>query len=262
MGQKVNPIGLRLGITRSWDSLWYTQSDYKEYLHQDLMIRRLIAERFKRAGIVKVIIERTPGKLSVSIHTVRPGLVIGQKGVRIEALKTDIKNKIAEPEVKEVRKAKPEYEKVNQKAKAKPSQRKKIDAPSIPISVHIGIIEVKKPETVAQIIADSIAQQIEQRVPFRRVMKQALRGAMRSALEGVKIIVSGRLNGADMARTEQYKDGRVPLHTLRANIEYAVSEAMTTYGLIGVKVWTYHGDVLPGKEDKKEDEYLVKPRSA
>ena len=241
MGQKVNPIGIRLGITRSWDSLWYAQEDYKANLHQDLLVRKMISDHFKRAGIVKVIIERFSGKLNISIHTVRPGVVIGQKGARIEALKNDIKKKISQTAS------------VNNKVAA--------NAPDN-MNVHIGIVEVKKPETIAQIIADSIAQQIEQRVPFRRVMKQALRGAMRSALGGVKIVVSGRLNGADMARTEQYKDGRVPLHTLRANVEYAASEALTTYGLIGVKVWMYHGDVLPGKEEQKEDDYLVKPRLA
>ena len=210
MGQKVNPIGLRLGITRSWDSIWFAQKEYKAYLHEDIMIRKLINDRFKRAGIVKIIIERFLGKLSVSIHTVRPGIVIGQKGVRIEALKNDLK--------------------------------KKVDT-----NLHIGIVGIKKPESIAQVVGDTIAQQLEKRVLFRRVMKQALRGAMRSGLKGVKINIAGRLNGADMARTEQYKDGRIPLHTLRANIEYATSQAETTYGIIGIKVWGYHGDILPGK---------------
>ena len=226
MGQKVNPIGLRLGITRTWDSVWFAQMDeYKKYLHEDIMIRNMIADRFKKAGIIKTIIERFPGRLNVSIHTARPGIVIGQKGARIESLKSDI--------------------------------RKKID-----IKLHVGIVGVKKTESVAQAIADTVAQQLEKRVPFRRVMKQALRGAMRSGLEGVKLTVAGRLNGADMARSEQYKDGRVPLHTLRANVEYAFSQAETTYGIIGVKVWTYHGDILPGKEDKEEDDFLVRPATA
>ncbi len=226
MGQKVNPIGLRLGITRTWDSIWFSQQDYKKHLHEDILIRKIIQGRFKKAGVVKVIIERFSGRLHVNIHTVRPGLVIGQKGARIENLKTEMKAQLACKHL------------------------------------HIGIVEVKKPETVAQVVSDTIAQQLEQRIPFRRVMKQALRGAMRSGLEGVKIIISGRLNGADMARTEQYKEGRIPLHTLRANVEYAVSQAMTTYGIIGVKVWTYHGDILRHNDEKKKeaDDYLVKPR--
>lgn len=219
MGQKVNPIGLRLGITRSWDSVWYAQDGYAKNLHEDIKIRRLIQKRFKRGGIVRVVIERFPEKVNVNIHTVRPGVVIGQKGASIEAMKSELKAFVEKP-------------------------------------LHLSIVEVKKPETVAQIVADSIAQQLEQRLPFRRVMKQALRGAMRGGVDGVKIMVAGRLNGADMSRTEQYKDGRVPLHTLRAKIEYAFSEAMTTYGMIGVKVWTYHGDYLPGAQKEEE----VQPR--
>ncbi|MBI3395905.1 MAG: 30S ribosomal protein S3 [Spirochaetia bacterium] len=218
MGQKVNPIGLRLGITRSWDSVWYANEDYTKNLHEDLAIRRTLGKRFKRAGIVKTIIERFPEKINVNIYTVRPGVIIGQKGASIEAAKAELKKFVVKP-------------------------------------LSLSIVEVKKPETVAQVIADTIGQQLEQRMPFRRVMKQALRGAMRGGVEGVKIMVSGRLNGADMSRTEQYKDGRVPLHTLRAKIEYAFSEAMTTYGKIGVKVWTYHGDYLPG-QDKVEEETL------
>ena len=226
MGQKVNPIGLRLGITRTWDSIWFAQMDeYKKYLHEDIMIRTMIGNRFKKSGIIKIIIERFPGRLNVSIHTARPGVVIGQKGARIESLKNDIKKEI------------------NTK-------------------LHVGIVGVKKTESVAQAIADTVAQQLEKRIPFRRVMKQALRGGMRSGLEGIKITVAGRLNGADMARSEQYKDGRVPLHTLRANVEYAFSQAETTYGIIGVKIWTYHGDILPGKEDKEEDDFLVRPVTA
>jgi small subunit ribosomal protein S3 len=224
MGQKVNPIGLRLGITRSWDSIWYSKEDYKKNLHEDLMLRKMINKRFKRAGVVKIVIERFPEKINVSIHTVRPGVIIGQKGASIEAVKNELRKKVNKP-------------------------------------IHIGIVEVKKPETVAQVIADTIAQQLEQRMPFRRVMKQALRGAMRGGIDGVKIAVSGRLNGADMARAEQYKDGRVPLHTLRARVEYAHSEAKTTYGMIGVKVWTYHGDLFPGAEKEEEDQYAVRRRT-
>ena len=224
MGQKVNPIGLRLGITRTWDSVWFGSETYKDNLHEDIKIRGIINKRFKRAGIVKIVIERFPEKININIHTVRPGVIIGQKGVSIEALKTELKKQIQRP-------------------------------------INISIVEVKKPETIAKIIADTIAQQLEQRMPFRRVMKQALRGAMRGGVTGVKIKVSGRLNGADMARTEQYKDGRVPLHTLRARVEYALSEAKTTYGMIGVKVWTYHGDLLPGNQEV-EDQYAVKRRTS
>jgi small subunit ribosomal protein S3 len=220
MGQKVQPIGLRVGITRTWDSIWFAKEDFKANLHEDLMLRKLISQKYKRAGIVKIIIERFPEKINVNIHTVRPGVVIGPKGASIEQLKAELKPKVKKP-------------------------------------LSISIIEVKKSETVARIIADTIAQQLEQRMAFRRVMKQALRGAMRGGVEGVKIQVSGRLNGADMSRTEQYKDGRVPLHTLRGNIEYALSEAKTTFGIIGVKVWTYHGDILPGQE-KEEDDFSVK----
>ncbi len=224
MGQKVNPVGLRLGITRSWDSVWYSKEDYRKNLHEDIMLRNLVHRRFKRAGIVRIVVERFPEKINVSIHTVRPGMIIGQKGASIEQLKNELKKRVEKP-------------------------------------ISVGIVEVKKPETVAQVIADTIAQQLEQRMPFRRVMKQALRGAMRGGIDGVKIAVAGRLNGADMARAESYKDGRVPLHTLRARVEYAHSEAKTTYGMIGVKVWTYHGDLLPGVEKEEEDQYAVRRRT-
>ena len=224
MGQKVHPLGLRLGITRTWDSVWYSKEEYRANLHEDIMIRKTLINRFKRAGIVKIIIERFPEKINVNIHTVRPGVVIGPRGANIEGVKKELKKKVSKP-------------------------------------LNLSIIEVKKPETIAKVIADSIAQQLEQRMPFRRVMKQALRGAMRGGITGIKIMVSGRLNGGDMARTEQYKDGRVPLHTLRAKIEYGLSEAKTTYGIIGVKVWVYHGDLLPGVETEEEDKYTVKRRT-
>lgn len=216
MGQKVSPIGLRLGITRTWDSIWYSKENYQANLHEDIFIRKMIFDKYKKAGIVRVTIERFPEKMNINIYTVKPGIVIGPKGANIEAMKSELRNKLQKP-------------------------------------LNISIIEVKKPETIAKNVADTIAQQLEQRMPFRRVMKQALRGAVRGGVVGIKIMVSGRLNGADMARTEQYKEGRVPLHTLRAKVEYALSEAKTTYGIIGVKVWTYHGDHLPTQvpvEDK------------
>ena len=224
MGQKINPIGIRVGITRTWDSVWYAKEEYRKFLHEDFKIRNMINKRFKRAGIMKINIERFPEKINVNIHTVRPGVVIGPRGANIEGIKKDLKKEITKP-------------------------------------LNVSIIEVKKPETVSHVIAETIAQQLEQRMPFRRVMKQSLRSAMRSGVLGVKIKVSGRLNGADMARTEQYKDGRIPLHTLRAQIEYGVSEAMTTFGLIGIKVWTYHGDLLPGIESEEEDKYAVKRKT-
>ena len=225
MGQKVNPIGFRVGVSRSWDSTWFADENYIQNLHEDIMLRNFIHQKLKRTGIMKIAIERLPDRINISIHTARPGVVIGQKGARIEALKEDLRKKCAK-------------------------------------RLHVGIVEVKKPEAVAQVIADGIAHQLEQRMPFRRVMKQALRGGMRSGLDGVKINVSGRLNGADMARTECYKDGRIPLHTLRANVDYACSEANTVYGITGVKVWTYHGDFLSPKKKAKEDDYIVKPKLA
>ena len=225
MGQKVNPLGIRLGITRTWDSVWYANEDYRANLHEDIMIRKVISKRFRRAGIVKIIVERFPEKVNVNIHTVRPGVVIGPRGANIEAVKRELKKRVTKP-------------------------------------ISISIIEIKKPETVAKVIADGIAQQLEQRMPFRRVMKQSLRGAMRGGVEGVKIMVAGRLNGAEMARTEQYKDGRVPLHTLRAKIDYGFSEANTTFGVIGIKVWVYHGDLMPGAESEEEDKYAVKRRTS
>ena len=223
MGQKVNPIGLRVGINRGWDSVWYSKENFRDNLHEDIMLRRALKKRFKTAGVVRIVVERFPEKINVNIHTVRPGLVIGPRGATIEAVKADMQKKVQRP-------------------------------------LNISIVEVKKPETISQVVSEGICQQLEQRMPFRRVMKQALRGAMRGGVEGIKIMVSGRLNGADMARTEQYKDGRVPLHTLRAKVEYAHSEAKTTYGIIGVKVWTYHGDHLPGMEKDEEETFTPKRR--
>ena len=233
MGQKVNPISIRLGITRSWDSIWYSDRNYQNYLKDDLWIRDLISKKFQKSGIVQVLIQRLPKSLNISIHTVRPGMVIGQRGGNIDALRQQILNR-----------------------------PKLMGENTNKVSLHINIVEVKKPETIAQTIADTVAGQLEQRRPFRRVMKQAIRGAMRGKVLGVKIAVAGRLNGADMARTEQYKEGRVPLHTLRANIDYAQSIAQTTYGTIGVKVWIYKDETVA--EDKKKtdsDFYLVKRKT-
>ncbi|WCL51086.1 30S ribosomal protein S3 [Leptospira sp. GIMC2001] len=225
MGQKVNPIGLRLGITRTWDSIWFSKMEYKKNLHEDLKIRRFLLKKLKNAGVVKVIVERFPEKINVNIHTSKPGVVIGQKGNNIEAIKTELRTMAEKP-------------------------------------ISLNIIEVKKPEIVAQAVAETIAVQIEQRMPFRRVMKQELRRAMRGGVEGIKIQISGRLNGADMARVEKYMEGRVPLHTLRAKIDYGFKEALTTYGQIGVKVWTYTGDYFPTKEESEDDKYAVKRRTS
>lgn len=225
MGQKVNPIGLRIGITRTWDSIWFAKEDYKKYLHEDIKIRRFLLKTFKNAGVVKVVIERFPEKVNVNLHTAKPGVVIGPRGQKIEEVKSAVKKLSARP-------------------------------------ININIIEVKKPETVAQSIAEVIALQIEQRLPFRRVMKSELRRAMRGGVEGIKICISGRLNGADMARTENYKDGRIPLHTLRAKIDFGFKEARTTFGQIGVKVWTYTGDYIPSSADEAEDKYAVKRKTS
>ncbi|EOQ98122.1 ribosomal protein S3 [Leptospira wolbachii serovar Codice str. CDC] len=226
MGQKVNPIGLRIGITRNWDSIWYSKQDYIKNLHEDIKIRRFLQKKFKNASVVKIVIERFPEKINVNLHTSKPGMVIGQKGQNIEAVKQELKKLADKP-------------------------------------IGMNIIEVKKPEIIAQAIAETVALQIEQRMPFRRVMKAELRRAMRGGVEGVKIQISGRLNGADMARTEKYMEGRVPLHTLRAKIDFGFKEALTTFGQIGVKVWTYTGDYFPtNKEETDEDKYAVKRRTS
>lgn len=226
MGQKVNPIGLRIGITRNWDSVWYSKQDYIKNLHEDIKIRRFLLKKFKNASVVKIVIERFPEKINVNLHTAKPGMVIGQKGQNIEAVKQELKKMADKP-------------------------------------IGMNIIEVKKPEIIAQAIAEAVALQIEQRMPFRRVMKAELRRAMRGGVEGVKIQISGRLNGADMARTEKYMEGRVPLHTLRAKIDFGFKEALTTFGQIGVKVWTYTGDYFPTKEESNdEDKYAVKRRTS
>ena len=224
MGQKVNPIGLRLGITRSWDSIWFAKEDYRKNLHEDIKIRGFLEKRFRNSALVRVVIERFPEKINVNLYTAKPGMIIGQKGANIEKVKEQIKTFSDKP-------------------------------------ININIVEVKKPEVIAQAIAEVIATQIEQRMPFRRVMKAELRRAMRGGVEGIKITITGRLNGADMARVESYKDGRIPLHTLRAKIDLGFKEAKTTYGQIGVKVWTYSGDHLPSsKDDEVEDKYAVKRR--
>jgi len=216
LGQKVNPNGLRLGIIRDWESRWYAEKDYADLLHEDLKIRNYLKKRLYEAGISKIEIERAANRVNVTIHTAKPGMVIGKGGSEVENLRvalTKMTNK----------------------------------------QVHINIQEVKQPELDATLVAESIAQQLERRVSFRRAMKQAIQRALRAGAKGVRTIVSGRLGGAEIARSEGYSEGTVPLHTLRADIDYGTAEAHTTYGRIGVKVWIYKGDVLPKKARGKND---------
>ena len=211
MGQKVNPISLRLGVNRTWDSRWYADEKFTDYLHEDLKIRKFLKEKLAQAGISKVVIERPAKKARVTIHSARPGVVIGKKGQDIELLRKDIQ-KLTDSEV------------------------------------QLNILEVRKPELDAQLVADSVAQQLERRVAFRRAMKKAMQTAMKFGAKGIKTTCSGRLGGAEMARTETYHEGTIPLQTLRADIDYGFAEANTTYGKIGVKVWIYKGEVLPAKK--------------
>lgn len=217
MGQKINPIGLRVGINRTWDSRWYAGRDYAVKLIEDLRLREYVQERLKPAGISKVIVERAAKNTKVTVHAARPGVIIGKKGADIEKLRSDL------------------------------SQRASGD-------VSLNIVEVRKPEVDAQLVAEGVTQQLERRVSFRRAMKRAVQSALRQGAGGIRINVSGRLGGADIARMEWYREGRVPLHTLRADMDYGFSEALTTYGIIGVKVWIYKGDIMehdPMARDKK-----------
>ncbi|SKA11605.1 30S ribosomal protein S3 [Consotaella salsifontis] len=208
MGQKVNPTGLRLGINRTWDSRWFANTgDYGNLLHEDLKIREFLMEELKQAAVSKIVIERPHKKCRITIHSARPGIVIGKKGADIEKL------------------------------------RKKLGAMT-DAETHINIVEVRKPETDAALVAQSIAQQLERRVAFRRAMKRAVQSAMRLGAEGIRINCSGRLGGAEIARMEWYREGRVPLHTLRADVDYGTAEAHTAYGVCGVKVWIFKGEIL------------------
>ena len=207
MGQKVNPIGLRVGINRTWDSRWFAGKDYADKLVEDLKLREFIQEHLKAAGISKVIIERAAKNTKVTVHTARPGVIIGKKGADIEKLRAQLSRRAGG-------------------------------------EVSLNIIEVRKPELDAQLAAEGVAQQLERRVSFRRAMKRAVQSAMRLGAQGIRINVSGRLGGADIARTEWYREGRVPLHTSRADLDYGTAEGLTTYGIIGVKVWIYKGDIM------------------
>ncbi len=220
MGQKVNPIGLRLGINRTWDSRWFAGDDYAKLLHADLKLREVLRERLKGAGVSKVVIERPAKKPRLTIHAARPGVVIGKKGEQIEALRRDL-------------------------------------ARMAGAEVSLNIVEIRKPELDSTLVAESIAQQLERRVAFRRAMKRAVQSAMRLGAGGIRINCSGRLGGAEIARMEWYREGRVPLHTLRADIDYGTATAKTTYGTCGVKVWIFKGEILahdPMAQDKRAAE--------
>ncbi|MCJ0593820.1 30S ribosomal protein S3 [Enterococcus cecorum] len=215
MGQKVHPIGMRVGVIRDWDAKWYAEKEYAEYLHEDLRIRKFIASKLADAAVSTVEIERAANRVNVSIHTAKPGMVIGKGGAEVENLRKEL-NKLTGKRV------------------------------------HINIVEIKKPDLDAKLVGEGIARQLENRVAFRRAQKQAIQRTMRSGAKGIKTQVSGRLNGADIARSEGYSEGTVPLHTLRADIDYAWEEADTTYGKLGVKVWIYRGEVLPTKKNTKK----------
>lgn len=216
MGQKVSPKGLRLGIIRDWESKWYADKEYADYLHEDLKIREYIEQRLKDAAVSSIEIERAANRINITIHTAKPGMVIGKGGSEVEALRKEL-NKLTGKRV------------------------------------HLNISEIKQSDLDAKLVAENIARQLENRISFRRAMKQAIQRTMRAGAKGVKTLVSGRLAGADIARSEGYNEGTVPLHTLRADIDYGTAEADTTYGKIGVKVWIYRGEVLPQKKAGKAE---------
>lgn len=216
MGQKINPIGMRVGIIRDWDAKWYAEKDFANFLHEDLKIREYIAKNLSEASVSRVEIERAASRVNVSVHTAKPGMVIGKGGSEVEKLRKNLN--------------------------ALTNKR-----------VHINIVEIKRADLDAKLVAEGIAKQLENRVAFRRAQKQAIQRTMRAGAHGIKTMVSGRLNGADMARKEIHSEGTVPLHTLRADIDYAWEEADTTYGKLGVKVWIYRGEILPTKKSVKGD---------
>ncbi|MDX1711177.1 MAG: 30S ribosomal protein S3 [Rhodovibrionaceae bacterium] len=220
MGHKVNPIGLRVGINRTWDSRWYADDDYADLLHEDIRLRDYLRDRLQQAGVSRIVIERPAKKARVTIHSARPGVVIGKKGADIEKLRRDLQKMTGS-------------------------------------EVQLNIVEIRKPEIEARLVAENIAQQLERRVAFRRAMKRAVQNAMRLGAEGIRITCGGRLGGAEIARTEWYREGRVPLHTLRADIDYGEATAKTTYGTCGVKVWVFKGEILahdPMAQDKRQQE--------
>jgi small subunit ribosomal protein S3 len=223
MGQKTHPIGIRLGIVKTWDSKWFAKKGYADTLQEDLFIKRYLKHRLYQAGISKILIERKADKITVSIRTARPGLVIGRKGEQVDKLSAELRN-------------------VTQR------------------DIQLNIEEVKRADLDAQLVAEHVAKQLEQRVSFRRAMKKAIASAMRAGAQGVRVACSGRLGGAEMSRYETYREGRVPLHTLRADIDFARATAHTAYGSCGVKVWMFHGEVLEGAE-KEPDQPKREPRA-
>lgn len=216
MGQKVHPTGIRLGITTDWNSKWYSKNNYGQILNEDINVRKYIKRKLKGAAISKVTIDRPAKNARVLIHSARPGVIIGKKGGGMDAIRADLSKILGIP-------------------------------------VHVNINEVRKPEVDATLVAESVAQQLENRVMFRRAMKRAVTSALRAGALGVKICISGRLGGAEIARSEWYREGRVPLHTFRADVDYGTAESKTTYGIIGIKVWIFKGEVLPHQKTEKED---------
>lgn len=216
MGQKVNPIGFRLGVNKDWESKWYAGKDYAKVLNKDIQIREYLENKLKDAAVASIIIERKKNRIDVNINTAKPGVIIGKGGEDIEKLRKEIKKLVGE-------------------------------------DVYVNIVEVKNPDLNAKLVAQSIAQQIEARAPFRSAQKRAIRNTMKAGAKGIKTSVSGRLGGAEMARTEGYTEGTVPLHTIRADVDYATAEADTTYGKIGVKVWIYKDEILPAKKMTRGD---------
>lgn len=224
MGQKIHPTGFRLAVTKNWSSRWYANSkDFPGMLQEDVKVREYLKRKLAHASVGRVLIERPAKNARVTVYSARPGVVIGKKGEDIEQLRTDLQRIMGVP-------------------------------------VHVSIEEIRKPEIDAQLIADSIAQQLEKRIMFRRAMKRAMQNAMRLGAQGIKVMSAGRLNGAEIARSEWYREGRVPLHTLRADIDYATSEALTTYGIIGIKVWVYKGDMLDRNEQPAVEEPVADDR--
>ena len=223
MGQKVKPIGLRVGINRTWDPRWYADRNYGDLLHKDIELRSYLMDRLKQAGISRVVIERPAGRARISIYAGRPGLIIGKRGQDIEKLRLDLSKRVG-------------------------------------TEVSLNIVEVRKPEIDAKLVGENIAQPLERRVGFRRAMKRAVQSAMRLGAQGVRINCAGRLGGAEIARTEWYREGRVPLHTLRAEVDYAEATAHTTYGAIGIKVWIFKGEVI-GHDPMAQDKRLAEQQS-
>jgi small subunit ribosomal protein S3 len=221
MGQKVHPVGFRLGISKTWDSQWYAEKEFSRLLHEDIRIRKYIKSKLNHAGISKITIERAAQKVKINIHTARPGIIIGKRGTEVENLKAEL-------------------EKTTDK------------------ELYLNIQEVRKAEIDSQLVAENIALQLERRVSFRRAMKRSVSSAMKLGAKGIKITCSGRLAGAEIARTEWYREGRVPLHTLRADIDYGFAESLTTYGLIGVKVWIFKGEILEKEEKSQESDVTTR----